>query len=190
MTLVLERILFYWRYLTRQTPWDTNITPPELVELVETERLAPGRALDLGCGTGTNSVYLARHGFQVIGVDFVGRAVQMARDRAARANVTVEFRRADVLAPGPIADGSIDLLLDIGCFHILDAAGRARYVANARRWTHPNSLVLLYAFFPTTFGRRRIGVSRAEMEKLYTPDYNLERYADDGRSAWYRWQKK
>jgi len=187
---VLQRINFHWRYFRQQTPWDTNITPPELVELVEQEHFAPGRALDLGCGTGTNAIYLAQHGFQVVGVDYVGRAVSIARAKAARANVPVEFRRADVLAPGPLADGSMDLILDIGCFHTLAAPDRIRYVENTRRWTHPGSLVLSYAFFPITMGKRRFGIDRAEMEKLYTPDYNLMRYADDGRSAWYRWQRK
>lgn len=58
---------YQWRYWRRQTPWDTDITPPEVMEFIET--VTPGRALDLGCGTGTNAITLANHGWDVIRVD-------------------------------------------------------------------------------------------------------------------------
>ncbi|TEU17501.1 MAG: methyltransferase domain-containing protein, partial [Anaerolineales bacterium] len=61
---------FDLRYLLGRPPWDTEVTPPEVVELIEGEGLSPGRALDLGCGTGTNCIYLVRHGWEVVGVDF------------------------------------------------------------------------------------------------------------------------
>ena len=78
---------FDLRYLLDQPPWDTEITPPEVVELVEGEGPSPGRALDLGCGTGTNCVYLARHGWEVVGVDFSVLAIRPARRKARRAGV-------------------------------------------------------------------------------------------------------
>ena len=60
----------YERQYRRGAPrWDTGVTPPEVVEVFEGEDPPSGRALDLGCGTGTNVLYLARHGFEVVGVD-------------------------------------------------------------------------------------------------------------------------
>ncbi|NJL93940.1 MAG: methyltransferase domain-containing protein [Anaerolineae bacterium] len=79
-----RRGFFWMRYLRGKTPWDTNITPPEVVRLVAEGRTPPGRALDLGCGTGTNALYLARQGWQADGVDFIGQAVRAARRKAAR----------------------------------------------------------------------------------------------------------
>ena len=67
----MKRLMFRWRYFRRRTPWDTNITPPEVVQCIENEKFPPGRALDLGCGTGTNAIYLAQHGFETVGIDFV-----------------------------------------------------------------------------------------------------------------------
>jgi SAM-dependent methyltransferase len=186
---LFARLTFNLFYLFGRTPWDTGVTPPELVQLVEVEGLGPGRALDLGCGTGTNAVYLARHSFRVTAVDFVARAIQAAEARARRANVQVDFRCADVLAPGPLA-GAFDLILDIGCMHGLDPYGRVRYADNARKWTHQGSLLLIYAFFPHQVGSRMVGISRAEMENHFDPDFRLVNYADDGRSAWYRWERK
>lgn len=186
---LVHRLLFHWLYWTHHTPWDTNVPPPELVQLIEQEQFPPGRALDLGCGTGTNAIYLAQHGFEVIGVDFVARAIALARQKAQAAGVSVEFRVADVLAPGSLGK-PFDLILDIGCFHNLDPYGHVRYADNTRKWTHQGSLLMIYAFFPFKMGLRRGGVSRAEMEELFSRDYYLRSYADDGKSAWYRWERK
>jgi SAM-dependent methyltransferase len=186
---VVMRAFYYWRYLTGKTPWDTNITPPELVKLVEDERMRPGRALDLGCGTGTNAIFLAQHGFDVIGVDYVGRAIDAARKKAQASGVQVEFRRADVLAPGN-PNAPLDLILDIGCFHSLDPGAQVRYAANTRSWTRPNSVLLMYAFFPFHALGRAMGVARKDMERLFAADFVLREYADDGKSAWYRWVRK
>src|SRR5436305_11263245 len=79
---LIMRVFYQWRYFTGKTPWDTNVTPPEVVEWVEHEDAPRGRALDLGCGTGTNALYLAQHGFEVVGVDFVSRAIATARRKA------------------------------------------------------------------------------------------------------------
>ncbi len=180
--------LFYqWRYFTGKTPWDTNVTPPELVELIEHKHLPPGRALDLGCGTGTNALYLAAHGFEVIGVDYVPRAIEVARRKAQQQNARVEFRTADVLNPGAFA-APFDLILDIGCFHSLAPQARAQYADNLRCWTRPGSRFMLYAFFPRQFFGRTLGVTRAELENLLARDFVLLQYADDEKSAWYRWE--
>jgi len=69
-------------YLNGRPPWDTGVTPPELVALVEEHDGPPGRVLELGCGTGTNAVYLARHGWDVTAVDLIDRAVEQAREKA------------------------------------------------------------------------------------------------------------
>ena len=187
--LSVMRLFYQWRYWTGKTPWDTNVTPPEVVALIEQEQFPSGRALDLGCGTGTNALYLAQHGFDVIGVDYVPRAIDAARRKAQQRNVRVEFRTADVLAPGNF-ETPFDLILDIGCFHSLDSNGQMRYADNVRTWTHHGSLVLMYAFFPRKLFGRSLGVTCAEMEKLFGDAFLLLKYANDEKSAWYRWEKK
>src|SRR5262249_26769783 len=63
-------------------PWDTGMPDPMLVEMIESCAIAPGRALEVGCGTGTNAIYLAQHGFEVTGVDISPLAVENARAKS------------------------------------------------------------------------------------------------------------
>ena len=80
---IFHRLFFTWMYRRGRTPWDTGISPPELVEAVEgVGAMPPGRALDLGCGTGTNCLYMARNGWQAIGVDFAAPAITRAKRKA------------------------------------------------------------------------------------------------------------
>ena len=101
---------------------------------------APGRALDLGCGTGADVVYLASHGWETVGIDFTPEAVAAAKKKAADAGVTAAFvlgdasRLADAGARGPF-----DLLLDIGCYHTIPASRRDAYVAGAAAAARPGA---------------------------------------------------
>ncbi|MBV9351456.1 MAG: class I SAM-dependent methyltransferase, partial [Mycobacterium sp.] len=89
--------LFRVFYALGFTPWDGHPLSTTLRELVEgADALPPGAALDVGCGTGDASIYLARHGWQVTGVDFTPKALDKARSKARTADATVNFLHADV----------------------------------------------------------------------------------------------
>ena len=137
------RHLYFNLLYFRQPPWDTQVSPPELLEFIEDN--PPGRALDLGCGTGTNVITLAQHGWQVSGVDYVKRAVRQARLKAHRAGVSAEFFANDVTKLDYI-HGVFDLVLDIGCFHSLNTAEKQAFLDNLTRLTDPGSYYLLYGF--------------------------------------------
>ncbi len=137
-------VRFNLMYL-RRPPWDTGVTPPEVVEVVEGGMVSPGRAIDLGCGTGTNAIYLAQHGFDVIGVDSAVLAILKARWKARRAGVQVRFHlglvhRLDFLRQ------PMDFALDIGCLHGLWEADRPDYAAALARHIRPGGYYLLYAW--------------------------------------------
>jgi SAM-dependent methyltransferase len=180
----MRRLFFsvlYW--LPRRPRWDTGVTPPEL------ERFAagvpPGRALDLGCGTGTNVVYLAHHGWEVVGVDFVGRAIARARRRAREAGVTgrCSFFVADVTRLD-FLEGPFDLALDIGCLHSLPVTSRGAYARGVARVVRPGGAYLLYAFAP---GGRPVGVTRDDVRSVFGEWFDVVS-VEEGRgppSAWY-----
>ena len=75
--------------------------------------LEPGRALDIGCGTGGNAVWLAEQGWQVTAVDYSVVAIKKGKRLAAERGVNVEFVAADASQYQP--KGHYDL---ITCFYI------------------------------------------------------------------------
>ena len=79
----------------------------------QVERLTPGRALDIGCGTGGNAVWLAKHGWQVTALDYSEVAIEKGRRLASEQGADVEFVVADVSTHRP--RGEYDL---ITCFYI------------------------------------------------------------------------
>jgi SAM-dependent methyltransferase len=180
---VLRRLLFDLRYRFGRPRWDTGITPPEVVAFVETERRVPGRALDLGCGTGTNVAYLARHGWDAVGVDFSPHAIALARRRARdERSEHARFVVADVTRL-PDLGPPFDLALDMGCLHSIAAERRADYALGLGARLAPGGTYLLYAFCPPD----RFGIARDEVERLFG-GLELASYLEGtGRpSAWYR----
>lgn len=183
---------FDLRYLLDRVPWDTGVTPPEVVELVEEQQLPPGRAIDLGCGTGTNSIYLAQHGWDVVGVDFAWLAIWQARWKAWRAGVDVAFHRADVTELDFLT-GPFDFALDIGCLHSVPRDRREPYAQGIIRMVRPGGRYMLYAFTPHP-GRSAPGVSPEQVRQLFGPAFVVTRQegGEDPTgpsSAWY-WLRK
>ena len=108
-------------------PWDTGVPDPMLVEMIESGAIAPCRTLGVGCGTGTNAIYLAQHGFEVVGVDISPIAVEHARTKA---NGRCRFETVDFLNEPP-PGGPFHFVFDRGCFHTFDEDDeRARFAEN------------------------------------------------------------
>ena len=108
-------------------PWDTGAPDEQLVQFIESGAIEPGRTLEIGCGTGTNAIYLAQHGFNVLGLDISEIAVNMARTKASG---LCRFEVADFLSGAP-AGGPFGFVFDRGCFHAFDdESDRTRFAQN------------------------------------------------------------
>lgn len=183
----LSKWAYDMMYRFSKPNWDSDATPPEVKALVEKTKL-PGHALDLGCGTGTHAIYLAQHGWQVVGVDFSAKAIELARAKAREADVAVDFRVCDVTRLD--LSELFEFVLDVGCFHGLGERGRQAYAEQVAQLTRIDSTLLLWAFTGQTFS---IGVSPERLQQYFTPHFAIQRveYGDfHGRpSAWY-WFKR
>ncbi len=186
-----SRLGFEWRYWRGQTPWDTQVTPPEVMEFIA--NTPPGRALDLGCGTGTNAITLTRHGWQVTGVDFAPRAIRIARRKAAAAGLTITFHAADV-ADLSMLTGPFDYVLDIGCLFVLSETQRLKYAAELTRLTQPGSCYMLYAWLPRPWRGGTWGIASEGVQSLLKSDFAKVRRVvgrENGHpSAWYWFQRR
>jgi SAM-dependent methyltransferase len=132
--------------------WDSD-AGPELVRLVEDGTLSPDRlggdrAIDLGCGSGANVLYLAGHGFDAMGVDFSAVAVRQARERASALGLSgAAFVEGDVTRPVDGVEGPFDLIVLYNVLQDLDAAGRAAAVELARTLARTGSRVLAWCWY-------------------------------------------
>ena len=185
---------FQERYAEGDMPWDSGITPPEIMEILA--ELPVGRALDLGCGTGTVLRDLIEAGWKADGIDYVKRAIDLAaaklRPYAAegyqlfRHDVTEMETLANLRAP-------YDLIIDIGCGHSIDKNAAQTYAHSITERLASGGIFMLYASHPRPDSP--IGWSPEEVLTLFTPGLELvwHRQGTDSAigvaSSWYRIRK-
>ena len=138
---LLKRLQFNLSYFGK-APWDTGITPPELYDFIASH--PAGRALDIGCGTGTNVITLVNAGWQAIGFDFAPRAIRMAKQKIKRADIQADVFTDDATQMKKV-HGQFDLALDMGCFHGIQ--NKVDYLTQLNRVLAPNGFWLMYGFF-------------------------------------------
>jgi SAM-dependent methyltransferase len=164
-------------YLLGRSPWDTGITPPELVEVIEGEQVTRGYALDVGCGTGTNAIYLAKHGFKTVGVDIAHLAIWRARCKSKQAGVAVKFYTGDALKLGtakwPVINDHVDFVLDIGCLHSLGTVHLQPYVEMLKRILRVAGCYLLYAWGERSWAGRTVGVAPNDLIAELQSDFEV-----------------
>jgi SAM-dependent methyltransferase len=175
-----RQLLFRTFYRLGFVPWDGHPLAQSLRGLIEgDDALARGTALDLGCGTGDNSIYLAKHGWQVTGVDFVAKAVGKAQAKAAANKVAVTFSTADVTRLSSEGVGSdFDLIVDNGCLHGMSADDRDAYVREVTAVAAPDARLLLVEFVPgASYGVP--GIEPAEVQRRFAAGWTLLSSGDE-----------
>ena len=191
MQNLFRRLLFqYWYF--GQPRWDTGVSPPELLDFIEKHK--PARAIDIGCGTGTNVITLAKAGWQMTGVDFAPRAIQIAKQKLESTKTQAELYVSDATRLKGIV-GPYELAMDIGCFHSIPKAGKADYLQQLQRILAPNGFWLIYGFCALDALPAATGLDEADISLIssqLTPVWRRDGF-DDKRnrsSAWFLFQKK
>jgi SAM-dependent methyltransferase len=174
----MTRLQWEEHYRTGPTPWDTRITPPEVVQFWQEHAAPPGGlALDLGCGTGTNVAYLASLGLTAIGFELAGNALMTGQQRFRREFPDLLSRpqlvQADVTCL-PVRATRAHYILDIGCLHGLPLAQRRVYAQGVIDNLVQGGYYHLFAFDLQPEAEQRAdqplrGMDENEVETLFAP---------------------
>jgi 2-polyprenyl-3-methyl-5-hydroxy-6-metoxy-1,4-benzoquinol methylase len=117
-------------------------TTPDPVPVRVAGFLEPGQALDVGCGGGHDSLWLARNGWSVTAIDISRHAVATVRKLAREKGLDVSAKRVDVTALD--AEGEYDLVSI--CYMHLPKGDRALMLGNAARSLRPGGTLLFRSF--------------------------------------------
>jgi SAM-dependent methyltransferase len=187
---VIDQVLYDLMYRISKPVWDDSNIPAQVAQLA-VHKGKTRTALDLGCGTGTHSIYLAQQGFHVTAVDISPTAIRRARDKADQAKVTPEFFVHDVTNLDFLG-GPFDIALDVGCFHALNTAGQRCYASELTRLMRPGGILLLWGMDDRPLGLGRL--SPEIVEKIFTPGFRPGRAEDSQmhkrQSKWYWLDRK
>ena len=129
----------------KELPWETVEPDEELVRLLSEKKIKKCKVLDIGCGAGTNSIFLAKNSFDVTGVDISLHAINIAKQRAKEAGVKIKFLVENAFNL-KFATGSFDFIFDRGCFHHIPIEFREKYVEQNHSLLTENGKYYLHAF--------------------------------------------
>ena len=179
-------------YASGQLPWDTGQPEPLLIEFVTSGGIAPAPTLEIGAGTGTNAIWLAEHGFDVLGIDLSPLAVERARAKMKERALSCRFAALDFLAAPP-PGGPFQFVFDRGCFHVFDEPDeRRRFSAHVAAALAPGGLWL--SMIGSTEGprgdvgppRRSAGEVILAIEPvLEIVELRSAEFRDHGAKAWF-----
>lgn len=170
------RATYDWARTWQDLPWAHEEPTLFLAEICR--RRPPGRALDIGCGAGTDSLFLAQMGWDVTALDFMPRALEYTQRRAAEKGLGVRPVEADITEWQP--DGRYDLVLDHGLLHNMDPVRHPAYRACLLQALADDGDFVLLHWHPRAPGQAngRMGPRRVDRETInafLAPDLQ-ERY--------------
>ncbi len=126
----------YRDYLLEELPWELGKPRETLVELVESGRIKPCKTLDVCCGAGTNTIYLAKRGFEVTAVEISRQAIRYAKQKTRRAKADIQFVLGSFVTL-PFRDEKFCFVFDMGCFHHVTIEDRERFIRGIWRVLKP-----------------------------------------------------
>jgi SAM-dependent methyltransferase len=187
-------------YRLRITPWDHEEASGQFKDFIGELAAPPGRALEIGCGTGRDAVYLASRGWTVTAVDGVRHALNAAQQRAQAAGVDVNWVCGDVCQLEQLGIGdAYDLVLDRGCFHDLTDKQRDRWAQGVSAVTSSRAMLLISAYERHRRGPGPRGIDEAELMRHIGQAWDLlsssrdtrarPHWWLDGQMVWYRLQR-
>jgi 2-polyprenyl-3-methyl-5-hydroxy-6-metoxy-1,4-benzoquinol methylase len=173
-----QRLLFGVFYRIGLTPWDGHRLSPLLVKAVESGEVGRGAALDIGCGTGNASLFLAKHGFAVTGLDLVAHALKRAERKAKADGVNARFVQGDITGLGQLGLGTFQLIADTATYHGIPDKIRDPYAREVTAAAATGAHLFLSGL-PRKKRPGPQGFDRAEIEQRFGANWEIVNWVDD-----------
>lgn len=144
--------------------WTQENPPQKLVNLVENGILKPSKVLDSACGEGTAAIYLAKEGFDVTGIDFSGKAIDYAHERAAKEGVEVNFMVMDALEIEKFSN-EFNFVFEWGLIHHLPPEQVESYIQKIAKVLAQDGMYMTNSFNieAEAYGRKRQRVRKTSL---------------------------
>jgi 2-polyprenyl-3-methyl-5-hydroxy-6-metoxy-1,4-benzoquinol methylase len=181
-----EKEIFEKIYEKPGAVWTRPEPPQELIELIENGKIKLGRAIDIGCGEGYYSIYLASKGFDVLGIDISENAIKYAKENAANQKVNVRFIVMDIADLSKLKE-KFDFVLEWGLMHHIMPPQRQQYVKDVANLLNPNGKYLSACFNEQSpefggagkkyrespLGTKLYYSSKSELKELFEPHFRI-----------------
>jgi cyclopropane fatty-acyl-phospholipid synthase-like methyltransferase len=159
-------------------PW-AHEHPSRFLDEIVAAATDPGTVLDIGCGGGTDSVYMASQGWDVTALDFVDKALDMTRERARAEGLSLKTIEADITVWEPI--GQFDLVLDHGLLHNMDPVRHAAYRERVMQSIRPGGHLVILHWLQRTpdEAQSEVGPTRASREAInefFAPELSEQKF--------------
>lgn len=184
MTMKDKDLLEHAYSTPRLIPWDDLTIPLELIELIKNEKILPCSVLDIGCGLGRHSVWLAKQGFEVTGIDLSEKAITYAKNSAKMDKVGVNFIVLDALKINTLHK-KFDFIFEWGVLHFIPFVKRKSYIKNIANLLHKGGKYMSLSFNERSpewgGGKIRKGITGAtiyystmlELEKVFKSYFKI-----------------
>jgi len=176
----------YQELTPERIPWNLEDPPQLIVDLVESKQILPCEAVDLGCGAGNYAVWFASKGFQMTGIDFSPKAIEMAQELSRKKGVTCRFIAEDLMGDLGRLHRSFDFAYDWEVLHHVFPEDREQYVLNVEKLLKPGGAYLSVCFSEedpsfggvgkvrkTPLGTELYFSSEEELRELFTPHFQV-----------------
>lgn len=155
--------------------WTAGTAGPELVKLVYNQQIKPGeKVLEVGCGLGTESVFLAVRGMNVTAMDLSEDAINTGKNIAEQYGVDINWIIGDLLED-ELSEANFDVITDQGCFHHMKGDELVKYEERISKYLKPGGLFILRSFSDAMpKGEQPRRVTSDEMITTFIKDFKLE----------------
>ena len=159
-------------YEAKVTPWDVGQPEDALVEFIDSSVVKPCRVLEIGCGNGNDAIFLAKKGFDVTAIDISKRAIEIAKERAKKANVKCNFIAEDATNLKSVS-GKFDFVYDRACFHFIPEQKRGEYVQTVKKFLINGGYFFLIVSSDKDTVKGPYQFSKEDIEKIFGNDFDI-----------------